>query len=346
MSTKPNAAQSSRKEGSMFNRYLEMVVLCIGVAATSIAGTTLAAAQTYPEHPIKIVIGFGPGSAADILARLVSRQMEASLGQPIVVENRPGNSSMLAAETVARAPADGYTLFMATIANTLNPAETKSNFNLGRELAPIVLLGMVPNVLAANPSVPANNLQELIALAKSKPESLSFGSSGYATASYMAAELFNAKAGTKILIVPYQGGSNQAVSDLLSGRITLMFNVAPTLAPQVEAGKLKAFAVAQPKRASIMPGVPTLAEAGMTGYDAGIWIGLLAPAATPPAIIAKLSGAANDALNTEQVRTALKQQGTDPLGGTPKEFAEFIRADIEKWTALLTSPGSATGSGK
>jgi tripartite-type tricarboxylate transporter receptor subunit TctC len=330
----------------MFSRYLEIGLLCIGVATTSIAGTKLAVAQTYPEHPIKIVIGFGPGSAADILARLVGKEMEASLGQPIVVENRPGNSSMLAAETVARAPADGYTLFMATIANTLNPAETKSNFNLGRDLAPIVLLGMVPNVLAANPSVPANNLQELIALAKSKPESLSFGSSGYATASYMAAELFNAKAGTKILIVPYQGGSSQAVSDLLSGRITLMFNVAPTLAPQVEAGKLKAFAVAQPKRASIMPDVPTLAEAGMAGYDAGIWIGLLAPTATPPAIIAKLSGAANDALNTEQVRSALKQQGTDPLGGTPAEFADFIRADIEKWTALLASPRSATSSGK
>ena len=197
---------------------------------------------------------------------------------------------------------------------------------------------MVPNVLVAHPSVPANNLQELIALAKSKPESLTFGSSGYATASYMAAELFNAKAGTKILAVPYQGGSNQAVSDLLSGRITLMFNVAATLAPHVEAGKLKAFAVAQSKRASIMPDVPTLAEAGMTGYDAGIWIGLLAPAGTPPAIIEKLSGAANAALSTEEVRTVLKRQGTDPLGGTPKEFADFIRADIEKWVAVLASP--------
>jgi tripartite-type tricarboxylate transporter receptor subunit TctC len=247
---------------------------------------------------------------------------------------------MIAAETVARASADGYTLFMATIANTLNPAETKSSFNLGRDLAPIALLGIVPNVLVANPSVPANNLQELIALAKSKPESLTFGSSGYATASYMAAELFNDGAGTKILTLPYQGGSNQAVSDLLAGRITLMFNVAPTLAPQVEAGKLKAFAVAQSKRASIMPDVPTLAEAGMKGYDAGIWIGLLAPAGTPGAIVEQLSGAANDALNTEQVRTALKQQGTDPAGGTPKEFADFIRADIEKWVAVLASPGS------
>jgi tripartite-type tricarboxylate transporter receptor subunit TctC len=324
----------------MLSRYLKMIALGAAVTTTLVAGAALAEAQTYPVHPIKIVIGFGPGSAADILARLVGKEMEVNLGQPIVVENRPGNSSMLAAETVARATADGYTLFMATIANTLNPAETKANFNLGKDLAPIVLLGVVPNVLVANPSVPANNLQELIALAKSKPESLSFGSSGYATASYMAAELFNAKAGTKILTVPYQGGSNQAVTDLLSGRITLMFNVAPTLAPHVEAGKLKAFAVAQPKRASIMPDVPTLEEAGVPGYDAGIWIGLLAPAGTPPSIIEKLSIAANGALNTEAVRTGLKQQGTDPVGGTPKEFADFIRADIEKWVALLASRGA------
>jgi tripartite-type tricarboxylate transporter receptor subunit TctC len=323
----------------MFSRLLKMIALCAGVTTVSGAGTASVVAQTYPAQPIRVIVGFGPGSAADILARLVGKQMEAGLGQPIVVENRPGNSSMIAAESVARAPADGYTLFMATIANTLNPAETKSNFNLGKELAPIALLGIVPNVLVAHPSVPANSLQELIALAKSKPEGLTFGSSGYATASYMAAELFNEKAGTKILAVPYQGGSNQAVSDLLSGRITLMFNVAATLAPHVEAGKLKAFAVAQSKRASIMPDVPTLAEAGMEGFDAGIWIGLLAPAGTPPATIEKLSAAANDALNNEAVRTALKRQGTDPLGGTSNEFADFIRADIAKWGAILARPG-------
>src|SRR4051812_9067904 len=324
----------------MVGGYLRIAALCAGVAAVSLVAMASTMAQTYPVQPIRVLIGFGPGSAADILARLVGKQMEVSLGQPIVIENRPGNSSMIAAEAVTRAPADGYTLFVATIANTLNPAETKSNFNLGRDLAPIALLGIVPNVLVAHPSVPANNVRELIALAKSKPESLTFGSSGYATASYMAAELFNANAGTKILMVPYQGGSNQAVSDLLSGRITLMFNVAATLAPHVEAGKLKAFAVAQSKRASIMPEIPTLTEAGMPGYDAGIWIGLLAPVGTPPAIIEKLSGAANDALNTETVRTALKRQGTDPLGGTPKEFADFIRADIEKWVAVLASSSS------
>jgi tripartite-type tricarboxylate transporter receptor subunit TctC len=321
----------------MFSRYLRLAALWAGVVFIAAASATSALAQGFPAHPIKVVIGFGPGSAADILARLVGKQMEIGLGQPVIVENRPGNSSMIAADSVARATADGYTLFMATIANTLNPLETKANFNLARDLAPIVLLGVVPNVLVAHPSVPAGNVQELIELAKRQPESLSFGNSGYATASFMAAELFNEQAGTKIISVPYQGGSNQAVSDLLSGRITLMFNVAATLAPHVEAGRLKALAVAQSKRASIMPDVPTLAEAGLPGFNAGIWIGLLAPAGTPAAIIEKLSTAANDGLNTEQVRTALKQQGTDPVGGTPGEFADFIKADIAKWAAVLAS---------
>jgi len=319
----------------MFRCGLQLVALCAALAMAAGVDASHAIAQSYPTQPIKLVVGFGPGSAADILARLVGKQMEVSLGQPVVVENRPGNSSMIAADAVARAPADGYTLFVATIANTLNPAETRSSFDLGKDLAPIVLLGTVPNVLVAHPSVPASNLQELIALAKSRPESLTFGSSGYATASYMAAELFNASAGTSIVMVPYQGGSNQAVTDLLSGRITLMFNVAATLAPHVAAGKLKAFAVAQARRATIMPDVPTLAEAGMPGYDAGIWIGLLAPKGTPSPIIEKLAMAANAALNTEAIGAALKQQGTDPIGGTPQGFSDFIRADIEKWTALL-----------
>jgi tripartite-type tricarboxylate transporter receptor subunit TctC len=320
----------------MIRRYFRFAALC---AMAAIVVASPAAAQTYPTQPIRIFVGFGPGSAADILARLVGKQMEIKLGQPVIVENHPGNSSMIAAETVGRANPDGYTLFMATIANTLNPAQMKSPYNLGKELAPVALLGVVPNVLVANPSVPAKNLQELIALAKSNPESLTFCSSGAGTAGHMAAELFNQKAGTKILIAPYQGGSNQAVTDLLAGRVTLMFGVAATLAPHVVAGNLKALAVAQSKRASIMPNVPTLAEAGMTGYDAGIWIGLLAPPKTPPAIIDKLSVAANEALKVEQVQSTLKLQGTDPLGSTPGEFAEFIHADIDKWVAALSAEG-------
>jgi tripartite-type tricarboxylate transporter receptor subunit TctC len=291
-------------------------------------------AQTYPSAPIRILVGFGPGSTADTVARLVGKHMEQAFGQPVVVENRPGNSSMIAAETVARAAPDGYTLFMATVAQTLNPAQTKSGFDLGKQMAPVALLGVVPNMLVAHPDVQAKSVKDLVALAKSKPDGLTFGTSGAGTASHLAAELFNQKAGTRIVAVHYQGGSNQALTDLLSGRITLMFNVAATLAPHVKADKLKALAIAQPKRAGIMPDLPTMAEAGMPGFDAGIWIGLLAPAGTPADIVDKLSKTANDALKTDVVTKAMKTQGIDILGGTPKEFETFIRADIDKWTAL------------
>ena len=305
------------------------------VAATVFAAP--ASSQTYPSNPIRIVVGFGPGSSADILARLVGRHIEAKLGQPVIVENRPGNSSMLAAEAVSRAEPDGYTLFMATVAQTLNPAQTNSGFNLAKKLEPIALLGIVPNVLVGHPSIPANSLKELVELAKKSPDTLTFGTSGNGTASHIAAELFNQKAGSKIVAVHYQGGANQGVTDLLTGRINLMFKVAVALAPHVGAGKLKAFAVGQPKRTPSMPDVPTMDEAGMPGFDIGIWIGLLAPAGTPADIVAKLSTTANEALKTETVGAAMKSQTIDPIGTTPKEFADFIEKDMAKWSALLAA---------
>ena len=307
------------------------------LAAALTAVSAPAFAQTYPSSPIRILVGFGPGSTADTLARLVGKHMEQVFGQPVVVENRPGNSSMIAADTVARAAPDGHTLFMATVAQTLNPAQTKSGFDLSKQMAPVALLGVVPNMLVAHPDVQARTLKDVIALAKSKPDSLTFGTSGSGTASHLAAELFNQKAGTKIVAVHYQGGSNQALTDLLAGRITLMFNVAATLAPHVKNDKLKALAIAQPKRAGIMPELPTMDEAGMPGFDVGIWIGLLAPAGTPADVVEKLSKAANDALKTEVVTKAMSTQGIDVLGGTPKEFETFIRADIDKWNALLAA---------
>lgn len=314
----------------------QIAVLVLIVCASA---ATPAVAQNYPTAPIHIVVGFGPGSTADVLARLIGNHIQTALGQPVVVENRPGNSSMLAANAVARADKDGYTLFMATIAQTLNPIQTGSSFNLAKNMQPIALLGVVPNVLVAHPSVPANNLKELIELAKRDPNSLTFGTSGNGTASHLATELFNQKAGTQIVAVHYQGGAAQGMSDLLTGRITLMFNVAAPLVEQVRDGKLKAIAVGQPNRTPVMPDVVTMDEAGMPGFDVGIWIGLLAPAGTPSDIVNKLSVAANAALNIEAIRNAMKAQGIDALGSTPQEFSDFIRRDIDKWTQVLATAG-------
>jgi tripartite-type tricarboxylate transporter receptor subunit TctC len=308
-------------------------------ASAGIAGARRAQAQSYPTGPIKIMVGFGPGSTADTMARLIGKSIESSLQQPVVIENRPGNSSMLAADLVARAPKDGHALFMGTIAQTLVPIRTKSGFDPRKDLAPVALLGVVPNLLVAHPSVAASDVKALIKLAKGKPETLTFGTSGAGTASHLAAELFNLKAGTKVLAVHYQGGSNQALVDLLAGRINLMFNVAATLAPHVEKGSLKALGVAQPKRARQLPNVPTMEQEGLAGFDAGIWIGLFAPPGTPASVLDRLSGIANSALKSEQIVKSLEKSGIDPLGGTPDEFTSFIRNDITRWTEVLSKAG-------
>jgi len=226
-----------------------------------------------------------------------------------------------------------------TVAQTINPAFTHSNFDLRKALAPVALLGVVPNVLVAHPSVAAKDVRELIALAKRTPDALAFGTSGVGTASHLAAELFNIEAGTKILAVHYAGGSNQVLVDLLAGRVTLAFNVATTLAPQVAKGNLRALGVAQPKRAAIMPDVPTMEEQGMPGFDAGIWVGLLAPPGTPPSIVDALSRAANDALTADDVATAFAAQGIERRGGTAEDFHGFIAADTARWITVVSSAG-------
>lgn len=294
-----------------------------------------ASAQAFPNGPIRMIVGFGPGSTADILARLVAAHMSTRLGQPVVVENRPGNSSMLAAEAVARAPKDGQTLFMGTVANVLNPLRMRSPFDLAKDMEPIALLGVSPNVLVVHPSIPARTVQDLMALARTKPETLTFGSSGIGTASDLAAQLFNARAGTKIVTVQYQGGASQGVTDLLTGRITAMFNVAVVLAPYANAGQLVPLAVGQPRRTAIMPNVPTMDEQGIAGFDVGVWVGLLAPAGTPPAVVETLSRMANDALRTEAVKAAMATQGMDAVGAGPAEFRAFIVSDTEKWKLII-----------
>jgi tripartite-type tricarboxylate transporter receptor subunit TctC len=312
------------------------VAFLLFAAGVPIGGA--AQAEDYPARPIRVVVGFGPGAVADVIARVMAARMSQSLGQQLVIENRPGAGSSLGAEYVARAPKDGYTLLMCTVAQTINPVMNSLSFDFGKDLAPIMLIANAPQVLVAHPSFPANTVRELIALAKSKPEEIQYASSGVGTMSHLSGVLLDNATGIKLMQVPYPG-SAQSMTDVLAGRVPLMFGPAATVMPNVKAGKLKALAVTQPTRAAIAPDVPTMVEAGVPGYSAGIWMGLLAPAGTPPEIVDKLSRAANEALKSKEVLTLMATQGIDPLGGSPAEFGKFVGAELKKWAEVAAAAG-------
>jgi tripartite-type tricarboxylate transporter receptor subunit TctC len=312
--------------------------LAIGSAALPVAART-ARAQAYPTRPVKLIVGFGPASAADVTARILSQRLDQTIGQQFAVENRPGAASSIGAEHVVRAPKDGYTLLLATVANAVNATLSPDlNFDFAKDLAPIVLVSTLPNILVVHPSLGVKSVQELVALAKSKPGQLSFGSAGVGTSTHLSAELFNMMAGVKIVHIPYQG-SPQAVTDLLAGRIGIMFSPVSTALPHIAAGKLVALASTQLQRASAAPDLPTMAELGFKDFDCGIWFGLMAPAGTPPEIINTLNRAANDALGSDQVRAALRRQGIDALGGSPEKFANYIGTEIKKWADVAAAAG-------
>jgi tripartite-type tricarboxylate transporter receptor subunit TctC len=308
-------------------------------AALLLTALPAAAQDTYPSRPVRIIVGFGPASAADIVARLLAQRLGSQMHQQFVVETRPGAGSNIAAEYGARAPKDGYTLLMATVANTVNAAMTpNASFDFQRDLAPVVLVTAVPILLAAHPSLGVRDVRELIALAKQKPAGVLFGSSGTGTAAHLAGELFNTRAGVKLVHVPYPG-SAQAMTDLIAGRIGLSFGAASTTLPHVRAGELVALALAQSKRSAIAPDVPSMAEAGLPGFDTAVWFGLLAPAGTPPEVIAAVSREVNAALKTEEVIAPLRAQGMEPIGGSPAEFATHIGDEIAKWTPVVEAAG-------
>jgi tripartite-type tricarboxylate transporter receptor subunit TctC len=291
-----------------------------------------ARAADYPAHPVRIIIGFGAGSAADTPARLLAQKFSDALGQQFIVENKPGAGSNVAAEYVARATNDGYTLFMATTAQTTYAGMTiNPTYDLTKDFAPIVRVAAVSNMLVASPSLGVNNLKELIALAKEKPNQIFFASSGVGTIAHVAGELLNIMAGIKLVHVPYPG-SAQAMTDAVSGRVPLWIAPASAAAPQVEAGALKAIAVTTAQRTGIAPNVPTVAESGLPGYDLGLWFGLLAPAGTPKPIVDKLAQLTNDALKTPDLTEPLRKIGMDTVGGTPEEFSTYIAAEIKKAT--------------
>src|SRR5882762_6049343 len=287
-------------------------------------------AQTFPSKPVRIVVPFPPGGGADTLTRIMEPKLAAIWAQPAIIENRPGASGHIGADLVAKSAPDGHTLLMSSTASL-----TEKNVD---QFAPVSLVSASPYVVTANPKVAAADIRGLIALAKASPGKLSFGSSGTGAASHLSAELFKSMAGVDLLHVPYKG-TGQALTDLLAGHVNLMFAPAQTVMPYVRAGKLKALAVTGSKRSETLPDLPTVAGSGLPGYEAVGWFGLLAPAATPKASVARASADVNRVLAMSDVREKMLGLGADPAGSTPEEFARFIREDRAKWSKLMKEAG-------
>ncbi len=310
------------------------------VAATALALSAVAFAQ-YPNKPIKIVVPFTPGGTTDILARAVGGELQKSLGQPVVIENRAGAGGNIGADAVAKAPADGYTLLMGTVGThginvTLYP---KMPYDAVKDFAPVSLVASVPNVLVAAPSFPANTVKEVIDAAKKEPGKLTFASSGSGTSIHLSAELFKMLSQTQLTHVPYKG-SAAALPDLMSGQVNIMFDNAPAVIPQIRGGKLKAMAVTSATRSPALPNVPTVAEAGLPGFEASSWFGVLAPAGTPKDIVDRLSREIAKALAAPEMKERLANQGADAVGSTPEQFSAHIKAEIDKWAKVVKASGA------
>lgn len=302
-------------------------------------GLASAAAEDFPVRPVRIIVGFGPGASGDIAARVLAQKLGTLLGQQFVVENRTGAGSNIATNYVAHAPKDGYTLLQGTVANTINPAITSNlTYDFVRDFAPISLFTTLPNILVVNPAVEARSVEELIKFARSRPGELSFGSAGVGSGSHFTGELFNVMAGVKLLHIPY-AGTAQAATDLLGGRLQVMFSPASTVLQFVAEGKVVALASTGLRRASAAPHLPTIAEAGLPGFDTSGWFGLLAPAGVPREIIGHLAAATNEAAKSPDVIAALAPQGFDMEGGTPEQFAAFIGDDLAKWSRVAGAAG-------
>ena len=312
------------------------VAIAFAVFATGFPSSSRA--NDYPNKPVRLVVGFIPGSAADITARILGGRMGQILGQQFVVETKPGAGSSLAADFAAHASADGYTLFLGSSANITNSALNSKLTDISKDLAPIALATTVPVILVVHPSSGINNVAELIAAAKAKPGEVLYASTGVGTAPHLAAELFAQRAGIKIVHVPYQG-SPQAVTDLLAGRTTMMFSPASAVIAQVEAGKLKALASAAAKRPALAPNIPTLAEAGMQDFDTSIWFGLMAPNGTPREVIDKLTRTLREAQGSNEVIAALRTSGFDTITGGPDDFTRMMQSENKRWSEVAIAAG-------
>ncbi len=310
-------------------------------AALALAWLSLGAfAQSWPTKPVKIIVPFAAGGPADIYARIVGERLQAALGQSFVIEDRPGGGAIIGTDAVAKSPPDGYTLLMMSNTHTVNESLfAEKPYQLMRDLVPVAPVNYSDLVMVVHPSVPAANLREFLALAKAKPGELNYASSGPGTPYHMAGELLKAMAGVDIVHVPYKGSAG-ARTDVLGGQVQMMFDAITTMAPNVRAGKLRALGTSGKVRSAVLPEVPTVSEAGVPGYDAVIWLGIMAPAGTPRAIIERLNNEITRATNSPEMKEQWAKQGAVSMSMTPEEFARYLREDIEKWARIVKISGA------
>lgn len=317
-----------------------MFLKALKASAIALCAALPFAAQAYPDQPVRIVVPFGAGGPADIYARYVGARLEQALGQPFVIENRPGGGAVIGTEEVVRSAPDGYTLLMMSNTHTTNETlMADKSYKLMTDLVPVAPVNASDLVLVVHPSVAANSVAELIALAKEKPGELTYASSGPGTPYHMAGELFKAMTGTDILHVPHRG-SGEARANVLGGHVDMMIDAITTMRSNAEAGAVRALGVSGLKRSSLMPDTPTIDEAGVPGYTATIWLGLMAPAGTPDDVVAKLNAEINKVLSDPAVQEEWAAQGAVPLTMTPAEFGDYIEADIAKWAEVIRVSGA------
>ncbi|OZI34816.1 hypothetical protein CAL29_15225 [Bordetella genomosp. 10] len=299
------------------------------------------AAADYPNNPIRIVVPFAAGGTSDLVTRILAQAMGAELRVPVIVDNRPGAGGNIGSELVARSAPDGYTLLMGTVAtHGINVSLYKSMpFDPVKDFAPISLVASTPSVLEVNPSLPVKSVADLIAYAKAHPGKLYFGSAGNGSSHHLAGELFDSMAGVKMTHVPYRGTA-AAVTDTMGGQVQVIFDTLPSAMPFVKSGQLRALAVTSAKRDPALPDLPTLAEAGLPGYEVGSWYGLLAPAGTPPAIVDKIGKVVAGIVHRPDIQQKLQAQGATAVGGTPAEFAAHIASEIRKWRPVVQASGA------
>ena len=299
------------------------------------------AAAEYPTRPVSLIVAFTPGGPSDVLARIVGKKIGELLGQPIVIENKPGAGGNIAGELVARAAPDGYTLLMGnnSILATNASLYKKVGYDAEKDFAPISLIGSQANILVVNPALPVKSMAELIALAKAKPGQLDFASSGYGAAAHLSGELFKAQAHVDIVHVAYKGAA-PALQDVIAGHVQMMFATAASVVGHIKDGLVRPLAVTTLTRTAVLPDIPTVAELGLAGFDATTWHGLVAPAGTPPEVIQMLHRAAITALNDPETRKALIGLGVDVVGSSPQEFAAYIKTEIPKWRAVVQAAGA------